>query len=195
MMTNSEHEQNNEEVLTELAEQLLEEDILEPTAEEGQVVEEVEAEIVEETDPATHVQLQEANEKYLRLYAELENFRRRSRLDMEAAQKYRAQDLITNILPILDNFERAIGVEVETEEATAMKQGMEMIYNQLQAALKDEGVEVISALGEQFDPNFHQSIMLAEEPDVASNEVVEEFQKGYILKDRLIRPTMVKVNQ
>ncbi len=159
-----------------------------------------EADVTEVIDEAAHVakleqQLKEENDKYLRLYAELENFRRRTRLDMEAAQKYRVQSLVTAILPALDNFERAMKVEAVSDESIAIFQGMEMIYNQLQTALVAEGVEIIKATGEQFDPNFHQAVMQAEEEGFASNEIVEEFQKGYLLKDRVIRPSMVKVNQ
>ena len=158
-------------------------------------VEEAHVPTAEERISQLEEELKASEDKYLRLYAELENFRKRSRADLETERKYRVQDVVTNLLPILDNFERAMIADVVSEEAQAMRQGMEMIYHQIQTVLKDEGVEVIQALGEQFDPNFHQSVLLAEEPDIASNEVVEELQKGYILKGRVIRPAMVKINQ
>lgn len=140
-------------------------------------------------------QLEEKENRYLRLQADFDNSRRRSRLDFEAAQKYRAQSLVTDILPVLDNFERALQVETAHEETKSVLQGMDMIYRSLLEALKKEGLEQIEAEGKEFDPNFHQAVMQVEEEGYDPNIVVAELQKGYILKDRVIRPTMVKVNQ
>jgi molecular chaperone GrpE len=139
--------------------------------------------------------LEERENRYLRLQADFENFRRRTRLEQEANQKYRAQSIITDLLPALDNFERALAVEVDNDQAKSLKQGMEMVYRSVMDALKKEGVEVIEAVGKEFNPHLHQAVMQAEDPNFGSNIVVEEFQKGYILKDRVIRPSMVKVNQ
>lgn len=150
---------------------------------------------LEEKIAALEAQLEEKENRYLRLQADFDNSRRRARLDYEAAQKYRAQSLITDILPVLDNFERALNVETDHEQTKSMLQGMEMIYRSLLDALKREGVEHIDAQGKEFDPHFHQAVMQVEEEGYDSNIVVEEFQKGYILKDRVIRPAMVKVNQ
>lgn len=140
-------------------------------------------------------QLEEKENRYLRLQADFENSRRRARLDYEAAQKYRAQSLISDILPVLDNFERALNVETDHEQTKSLLQGMEMIYRSLLDALKKEGVEAVESQGKEFDPHFHQAVMQVQEEGYDSNVVVEEFQKGYILKDRVIRPAMVKVNQ
>lgn len=140
-------------------------------------------------------QLEEKENRYLRLQADFDNFRRRSRLDFEAAQKYRAQDLVTELLPVLDNFERALSMETENEQVKTFMQGMEMIYRNLLDALKKEGLEPIEAVGKPFDPQFHQAVMMVQEEGFESNVVVDEFQKGYLLKDRVIRPSMVKVNQ
>lgn len=139
--------------------------------------------------------LKEAEAKYLRLYADFDNYRRRVKLDAEAAQKYRAQSLVTNLLPALDNFERALKISTDNEETKALLQGMNMILSGIQTALKEEGVEEIKAVGEEFDPHQHQAVMQDNHPDFDSNIVVEELQKGYKLKDRVIRPSMVKVNQ
>ncbi|MDX5474931.1 MAG: nucleotide exchange factor GrpE [Bacillaceae bacterium] len=139
--------------------------------------------------------LNESENKYLRLHADFDNFRRRVRLDQEAAQKYRAQNLVTDILPALDNFERALKVDSGDEKIKTFLQGMDMVYRQLVDALKNEGVEVIEAVGQSFDPHLHQAVMQVEEDGVEPNTVVEEFQKGYKLKDRVIRPSMVKVSQ
>jgi len=139
--------------------------------------------------------LVEAENRYLRLQADFDNFRRRSRIDLEASAKYRAQSLVTDLLPALDNFERALKMEVDNEQAKSLLQGMEMVYRSLLEALKNEGVEVIEAVGKEFDPHLHQAVMQAENENFGPNIVVEEFQKGYLLKDRVIRPSMVKVNQ
>ncbi|KUP06038.1 protein GrpE [Bacillus coahuilensis m2-6] len=137
----------------------------------------------------------EEENRYLRLQADFQNYRRRVELDREASEKYRAQSLITEILPALDNFERAMQVEGEGEQFSSLKQGMEMVYRSLTDALKKEGVEVIEAVGNPFDPTLHQAVMQGEDSEQESNVVLEEYQKGYRLKDRVIRPSMVKVNQ
>lgn len=139
--------------------------------------------------------LDEADNRYLRLQADFDNFRRRSRIELEASAKYRAQNIITDLLPAIDNFERALKMDVDNEQAKSLKQGVEMVYRSLLDALKNEGVEVIEAVGKEFDPHLHQAVMQAEDENYGPNIVVEEFQKGYMLKDRIIRPAMVKVNQ
>ncbi|EKN64228.1 nucleotide exchange factor GrpE [Schinkia azotoformans] len=140
-------------------------------------------------------ELDDRQSRLLRLQADFENFRRRVRLDQEAAAKYRAQSLIENILPALDNFDRALNIEAKEEETLQLLKGVEMVYRQLLDALKTEGLDIIDAVGKEFDPNFHQAVMQVEDSNYESNIVVDELQKGYILKDRVIRPTMVKVNQ
>lgn len=139
--------------------------------------------------------LEEADNRYLRLQADFDNFRRRTRLDIEAGEKYRAQKLAIELLPALDNFERALNIEADNEQSKSLLQGLEMVYRGLVEALKKEGVETIEAVGKEFDPNFHQAVMTGEDENYGSNIVIEEFQKGYMLKDRVIRPSMVKVNQ
>lgn len=139
--------------------------------------------------------LEEADNRYLRLQADFDNFRRRSRIELEASAKYRAQSIISDLLPAIDNFERALKMDVDNEQAKSLKQGVEMVYRSLLDALKNEGVEVIEAVGKEFDPHLHQAVMQAEDENFGPNIVVEEFQKGYMLKDRIIRPAMVKVNQ
>jgi molecular chaperone GrpE len=155
----------------------------------------------EEQDPMEQkvseleAKLEEADNRYLRLQADFDNFRRRSRIELEASAKYRAQSIITDLLPAIDNFERALKMDVDNEQAKSLKQGVEMVYRSLLEALKNEGVEAIEAVGQEFDPHLHQAVMQAEDEKFGPNIVVEEFQKGYMLKDRIIRPAMVKVNQ
>jgi molecular chaperone GrpE len=139
--------------------------------------------------------LQEEENKRLRLLADYENFKRRAALDQEALQKYRAQNLLTSIIPVLDNFARALSVEAKTEEIRSMMTGMEMIYRTLLEALESEGLVEIEAVDKEFDPNFHQAIMTGNDDEKPSGAILEELQKGYMLKDRVLRPTMVKVNE
>ncbi|MFC3882980.1 nucleotide exchange factor GrpE [Bacillus songklensis] len=167
----------------------------EQSVENEQVEETAEVNPLEKELNELKAKLEEEENRYLRLQADFDNFRRRTRLDAEAAQKYRAQSLVTDILPALDNFERALKVDTEDEQLKAVLQGMEMVYRQLLEALQKEGVEVIEAVGQPFDPYQHQAVMQVEDSSFEPNTVVEEFQKGYKLKDKIIRPSMVKVNQ
>ncbi|WP_299738530.1 nucleotide exchange factor GrpE [uncultured Rossellomorea sp.] len=164
-------------------------------AEEPQV--EVVTEEEHESDELSQLEekLNESENRYLRLRADFDNFRRRVNVENEAKEKYRAQGLITELLPALDNFERALNIEADNDQTKTLLQGMEMVHRSIVEALKKEGVEPIESVGQQFDPHLHQAVMQTEEENVDSNVVVEEFQKGYKLKDRVIRPSMVKVNQ
>ncbi|CQR46897.1 Protein GrpE [Paraliobacillus sp. PM-2] len=137
----------------------------------------------------------ELYEKLLRVQAEYDNFRKRTQKEKEADRKYRSQSLITELLPVVDNFERALKTEVKDNSTQQFVEGMEMIYRQLNDVLNKEGVEVIETVGTDFDPHLHQAVMQVEDDQYDSNTVVEELQKGYKLKDRVIRPAMVKVNQ
>jgi molecular chaperone GrpE len=138
--------------------------------------------------------LEEASQKNLRLQADYDNFRRRTREEQAASLKYKSQSLLEQLLPALDNFERALKTEATNEQAKTLIQGMEMVYRQLSDALKQEGLTEILSVGEIFDPNLHQAVMQVEDAEFESNMVVEELQKGYMLKDRVLRPAMVKVN-
>ncbi|UOQ46335.1 nucleotide exchange factor GrpE [Halobacillus salinarum] len=138
---------------------------------------------------------EQINNRLLRLQADYDNFRRRTMQEKEADRKYRSQSLIEELIPVLDNFERAFQIEVEGEAAQKFAEGMKMVHDQFKAALDKEGVETIPAEGEPFDPHLHQAVMQVEDDNYESNVVVEELQKGYRLKDRVIRPAMVKVNQ
>jgi molecular chaperone GrpE len=138
--------------------------------------------------------LEEASQKNLRLQADYDNFRRRTREEQAASLKYKSQSLLEQLLPALDNFERALKTEATNDQAKTLIQGMEMVYRQLSDALKQEGLTEIPTVGQTFDPNLHQAVMQVEDSEFESNTVIEELQKGYMLKDRVIRPAMVKVN-
>lgn len=167
------------------------------TVEEDKASEELLVEQDEKDERISELEskLQEEENKLLRVLADFENAKRRNALDQEALVKYKAQSLLTSILPVLDNFERALAVEVKNEEAQSIMTGMDMIYRNLFEALQGEGMVEIEALNKEFDPNFHQAVMTGNDPEKPSGIVLEELQKGYLLKDRVLRPTMVKVNE
>ncbi len=98
-------------------------------------------------------------------------------------------------MPVLDNFERALQIEPTSDEAASIVKGIEMVYRSLIEATEKEGLQVIKAEGEQFDPNVHQAVMQEQDSEKETGVVVRELQKGYILKDRVLRPTMVSVNE
>ena len=135
------------------------------------------------------------NDQLLRNQAELENFKKRMNDERIKDNKYRSQSLATAILPALDTFERAITVGADNEEIKNFLVGFEMIYKQFIESLASEGVEIIVATGQPFDPNFHQAVMQEEVEGTEPGMVLDEMQKGYKLKDRVIRPAMVKVSQ
>ena len=134
----------------------------------------------------------ENEEKYLRLF---ENYKRRIRNENETNKKYQAQPVLTDILPTIDNIERALQIEGNDESFKSLKKGVQMIHESLLRALKDNGLEEIESEGQEFDPNFHQAVVQDDNPDFNSGEITQELQKGYKLKDRVLRPSMVKVNQ
>src|SRR5690554_2607086 len=134
-------------------------------------------------------------EKMLRLTAEYDNFRKRTQREKAADLKYKAQDLATDLVPVVDTFDRALQLKPDENSIDSFYEGMEMIYRQLMQALSQAGVEEIETEGETFDPNFHQAVMQVEDDQYESQAIVETLQKGYRLKDRIIRPAMVKVNQ
>lgn len=178
---------NEETVNTAVEEEVQEENISEESVEETLTEEQQRIQELE-------LKLEEASQKNLRLQADYDNFRRRTREEQAASLKYKSQSLLEQLLPALDNFERALKTEATTEQAKTLIQGMEMVYRQLADALKQEGLTEVPSVGEKFDPNLHQAVMQVEDSEYESNTVIEELQKGYMLKDRVIRPAMVKVN-
>lgn len=139
----------------------------------------------------------EADENYerlLRARADLENFRRRTRKDQQNLAKYAAAPLMESLLPVIDNLERALDAGAKSEEAEALHKGVEMISRQLLQILEEHGLSTIEAEGKEFNPHEHNAVMQVEAAGVESGMVVEELQKGYRFKDRVIRPSMVKVS-
>ncbi len=165
---------------------------------QAEVQEEVELSIEEQYEAKLaelQATLDDEENRHLRLRADFDNMRRRNQLDREAAEKYRAQNLLSDLLPVLDNFERALQVETTSEEAASIIKGIEMVYRSLIEATEKEGLQVIKAEGEPFDPNVHQAVMQEQDSEKETGVVLRELQKGYILKDRVLRPTMVSVNE
>lgn len=143
----------------------------------------------EETDPVA-----EMNDKYLRLVAEFDNFKKRTQKEKIQIYKDAAADVIEAILPFIDNINRATSVEVKSEDAKNLKEGILLVEKQFGEMLKNLGVTEISAVGEKFDPNIHNAVMHVDDESVDGEEiVVEEFVKGYMYKDKVIRHSTVKV--
>ncbi|MDN3426864.1 nucleotide exchange factor GrpE [Microbacterium sp. APC 3898] len=140
-------------------------------------------------------QLEAEQNKYLRLLADYDNFKRRTQIDKDLANKFRSQSLLSDILPVLDNFERALSLQTTSEESASVMKGVEMVQKSLIEAVSREGLEEIKAVGEPFDPNFHQAVMQEKDDSAEPGTVLQELQKGYILKGRVLRPAMVKVNE
>ena len=166
--------------------------------EENQVVEEVTEEETEVTseDKVSEIEakLKEWEDKYMRLYAEYDNFQKRSKREKDARYADAVADVIGEMLPVADNLERALATEVESEDAKKVLEGVVMIKKQMDECLSKLDVSEIKAVGEEFDPNLHNAVMHVEDEAVTENTVVEEFMKGYQYKDsRVIRHSMVKV--
>ncbi|MDO4863830.1 MAG: nucleotide exchange factor GrpE [Ruminococcus sp.] len=134
--------------------------------------------------------LAEANDKYLRLFAEYDNYRKRTAREKADTYSNAAAKCIENLLPVIDSFERSLEAECSDDN---FKNGMSMIFGQMKDFLTKMNVTEIEALGAEFDPNFHNAIQQLDGTDYASNHVCQVFQKGYMLGDKLIRPAMVAV--
>lgn len=199
--------ENNQEL-----EKELEEAVEETAAEESTEAEEtVEAEAVEETAEAGEAEkkgffgkkkekkdkkdekIEELEDKVKRQLAEFENFRNRTEKEKSRMFEFGARDVIEKMLPVVDNFERGLASIPEGEKEGPVASGMEMIYKQMMTTLEGLGVTPIEALNKPFDPNFHNAVMHVEDEEVEESIVVEEFQKGYLYKENVIRYSMVKV--
>ncbi len=131
------------------------------------------------------------SEKYLRLMAEFQNYKRRTEKEKGELFKYASEKLVVQLVEILDNFDRALNQSAGGGEAFAA--GMELIFKQLTDVLEKNGVEEIKALGEDFDPNFHNAVMMEDTTEYESGKVSDVLQKGYTLNGKVVRPSMVKV--
>ena len=207
--------ENNQELEKELdetvetAEEVVEETVeTEETADEA-VEETVEAEETDENEETTEkkgffgkkkdkkdkkdLKIEELEDKVKRQLAEFENFRNRTEKEKSRMYEFGARDVIEKMLPVVDNFERGLAAIPEAEKDGPVASGMEMIYKQMMTTLEGLGVTPIDALNKPFDPNFHNAVMHVEDEEIEESTVVEEFQKGYIYKEHVIRYSMVKV--
>lgn len=155
------------------------EETLEPETEENAAAEEA-----SEEDEAL-------NTKYMRLMADFQNYKRRVEKEKSDIYAYANEKIVTELLSVIDNFERALQVETADQ---SFAEGMAMIFKQMTDVLEKAGMEEIKAHGEAFDPNFHNAVMTEDNPDFESGQVTEVLQRGYTLNKKVIRPSMVKVN-
>ncbi|HBK53618.1 nucleotide exchange factor GrpE [Syntrophomonas wolfei] len=181
------------------------------TKEELELEKEQEQEIIESVEASTIVEggeiqalkeelarLQEEKQEnydlYLRALAEQENIKKRAGREREEYIKFAALPLIKRLLPVIDDLDRALDVSHANQDLEALNKGVEMIARKLHELIKNEGVEAIEAVGKPFDPMYHQPLMVEGSSEEQENMVIEEFQKGYIMHGRVIRPSLVKVS-
>ena len=189
-----------DETLEEKTEEMNPEETAEETAAETAGPETAEAETEAEAEPEKAPEkdpkdekIAELNAKYMRLMADFQNQKKRFDKEKADIHQYANEKIVKNLLEVLDNFERALDATKDADPS--LHEGMELIFKQLMAALEKAGVAEIKALGEDFDPNFHNAVMMEETDEYESNKVSEVMQKGYTLNSRVIRPSMVKVAQ
>ena len=137
--------------------------------------------------------IEELTDRLTRQMAEFDNFRKRTEKEKSQMYEVGAKDIIEKILPVVDNFERGLAAVTEEEKENAFVQGMEKVYKQLMTTLEGIEVKPIEAVGKEFDPNFHNAVMHVEDENLGENIVAEEFQKGYLYRDSVVRHSMVKV--
>ncbi len=140
-------------------------------------------------------QIADLQDQVRRQMAEFDNFRKRSEKEKSAMFEIGAKSILEKLLPIVDSFERGLAAVPEAEKESSTAIGMEKIYKQLVKALEEMEVKPIEAVGQEFSPDFHNAVMQAEEEGVDENIIVEEFQKGYLYRDSVLRHSMVKVNK
>ena len=137
--------------------------------------------------------IEELTDRLTRQMAEFDNFRKRTEKEKSQMYEIGAKDIIEKILPVVDNFERGIAAVPEEEKSNPFAEGMEKIYKQLMTTLEEIGVKPIEAVGQEFDPDFHNAVMHVEDEEVGENIITEEFQKGYLYRDSVVRHSILKV--
>lgn len=187
-----------DEVVEETTEDTVEEvveETKEPTKKEKKKLFKSETDKLKEEIIKLQEELGASKNAYFKAYADTENLKKRLQSDTDTIRKYRIQGFLSDILPVIDNLERAMQVQGESDEMKSHIEGLTMIHQQLMGALTREGVSVIEAKDQPFNPNFHQALMQEKVEGVDSGIVLEEIQKGYVLKDRVVRATLVKVSE
>lgn len=173
-----------------------EEKVEQDVNEETKVTDESIKQLKEKYD-ASQKELEEVKDKLLRRQAEFENFKKRTQKEKEAIVTYASEGLVTDLLPSLDSFERALEVEVDEndEKAKALYEGLELVYNQLIEVLKNNGLQQIECVNEKFDHNCHHAVVQQESEEHEADTVIQELGKGYKYKEKVIRPSMVMVSK
>jgi len=168
------------------------EQFLEPDVSEKEGDQEIdEAKDFEKIIEEKQAEIDDHKNRYLRLYADFDNFRKRSQKEIQEIYRYAGEQLIKDILPVIDNFERALD-SLEDKESSVYE-GVELIYKQFKTVLEKHDVREIEALGKAFDPNFHDAVMTVESEELDNDTVAEVLLKGYTYNTKVIRPSMVKV--
>jgi molecular chaperone GrpE len=142
---------------------------------------------------AKDLKIEELTDRLMRTMAEFDNFRKRSEKEKSMMYDMGVKSIVEKMLPIVDNFERGLGTITEKEKESSFAQGFELIYKQLLTGLEEIGVKPIEAVGKEFDPNLHNAVMHGEDENLGENTVSDEFQKGYLYRDMVVRHSMVKV--
>lgn len=137
--------------------------------------------------------IEELTDMVKRQMAEFDNFRKRTEKEKASMYQIGAREIVEKILPVVDNFERGLAMIPEDEKENPVATGMAQIYKQLMTVFDEIGVKAIEAVGQEFNPDFHNAVMHVEDEEVEENIIVEEFQKGYMYKDYVVRHSMVKV--
>ena len=137
--------------------------------------------------------IEELTDRVRRQMAEFDNFRKRTEKEKTQMFETGAKSIVEKILPVVDNFERGLAAVTEEEKGSPFVEGMEKIYKQMMTMLEEAGVKPIEAVGQEFDPNFHNAVMHVEDEELGENIIAEEFQKGYTYRDSVVRHSMVKV--
>lgn len=176
----------------EAAEEKAEEQAAEEPKEEAEAKEEAASEEESKEEQKKDEAAQES-ERYMRLMAEFQNYKRRAAKEKTDTLQYANEKIVADILPVLDNFERAL--TTETEDIEGYAKGMQLIFEQLYKALENAGLEEIKALDEDFDPNVHNAVMTDNIEDKDDGKITKVLQKGYKLRDKVVRPSMVAVNK
>jgi molecular chaperone GrpE len=168
----------------------------EPTGEPAAAdVAELEARLraLEEENALLKQQLAEKQDSLLRALADFDNFRRRTRQEMEEIRRIALEEFLRSLLRVMDNFERAMQAAEESRSFEKLMEGVQLTYRQLQSLLREAGVQPIEAVGKPFDPNFHEAVQRVESPEHPDETVLEEVERGYMIQSRVLRPSRVKV--
>jgi len=144
--------------------------------------------------PDRDKEILELQERIKRLHADFENFRKRKEEEAQEAKKFASEEIIKHLLLIMDNFERALSSSEESKNFQSLMEGLQMVHRQMKDLFDREGVKAIEALNTPFDPALHQAVMKEDNDSLPDETVMQELQKGYRLKDKVIRPSMVKVS-